>query len=208
MCFYIQYQFACGDLVPKLRRRCNRVYPQENSCSSKIASETFYLQSKCSLCSKIATYRHGQQQEEDQIQTLESKEDVDEGAVQRSIGVINQLQNMILALELARRDQRVTVSKDDAENHERASLGPGVENADLLTPNFASNVTKFDFSAQLNKLEDGPEDGHEKDEISPKSSPSTARAFDARQVAEWKTQTWSKYNETPLAKAPHMGSML
>ena len=192
MCFYIQYQFACGDFESNLRRRCNRVYQRDNSCGAKIASETFHLQSKCSLCSKIAIHRHGQQQEWDRIESLESKEQVNDEAVQRSIGVINQLQSMILALELKRRDQRATVSEDDAELHGSASLGPAVESAHLLRPKFASTVTNLNSSAPHDKLQDGHEEGG----FSPRASPSTARPIDVR-----KAQSWPKDNETPLAKA-------
>lgn len=202
MCFYNQYQFACGDLTRNLRRRCDRVYPQENSCGSEIASEIFHLQNKCSLCSRIATYRRCQQREWDRIKELESKEQVDGEAVQRSIGIINQLQSTILALELKRRDQRITVPEDNAENNESASLGqsaslgPAVESADLLTPSKADTVTNFDSLAPLNKLEDG----YEEDDFSPTASPSTARAIDARQVAEWKARKGANDNETLLAK--------
>lgn len=190
MCFYNQYQFVCGDITRNLKHRCDRVYPQEISCGLETASEMIYLQSKCSRCNRILIYRRSQQREWDRIKVFESKEQVDDEAMQRSIGIINQLQDKILALELKRRNQRNTVSEDNTENHEKAGLGPAVE----LAPSTASTVTKVDYSAPLIELEDG----YDEDDVSSRASASTARSIDARPVAEWKAR---RDNENPLAKS-------
>ena len=196
MCFYNQSHFACGDITRNLRHRCDRADPQESFCNSETASEIIHLQNKCDRCNRISTYRRSQQREWERIDVLESKEQVDGEAMQRSIDIINQLQGKILALELKRRNQPFTVSEDDVENHEKASLGPVVESADMLAPDTASAVTKFDNSAPLNELEDE----YDEDDVSSRALPPTARATGAQQVAESKAPRRSKDNETPVPK--------
>lgn len=153
MCFYDQYQFECGDIkFGYFRRRCKRVHPPGTSCGSKTANEVFHLQKKCSLCDKIATNRYGQQQEWDRIDGLESKDQVDDIAVQHSIGIINQLQNEILTLELERRERRFTVPDDDLEKNGNANPGTAVEKANLVATRIARKQNKSSPSPPPDKL--------------------------------------------------------
>lgn len=193
MCFYDQYQFECGDFkFGHFRRRCSRVCPRGRSCGLKTAYEVFQLQKKCSLCGKIATNRHGQQQEWDRIECLESKEQADEKGVQRSIDIINQLQQGILKLEMERRGRQITTPGDDLENTGSASLGPTAESTDLVATSTASIVTKSSPSPPSDK----PEDKIEGDPSLPRASPSATRASDALQLAEWKACPLSLLRES------------
>ena len=188
MCFYDQYQFTCGDSkFGHFRRRCNRVYSPGRSCGLKRANEVFHVQKKCSLCETIATKRHGQQQEWDRIDIWESKEQVDDKGVQRSIGIINQLQHEILALELQRRQRRITAREDNLENNGSASLGSVAENADLLARSTASIVAKASPLQPLDKLEE--ED--ERHLSPPEASPSAIRRSDDLQPPEWEAHQLS-----------------
>lgn len=181
MCYHDQYQFACGDFkFGHFRRRCNRVSPPGKSCTSKTAHEVFQLQRKCSLCEKIATNRRGQRQEWDRIEGLESKELVDDKAVQYSIGIINQLQREILTLESERRGWRFPASDEDLKGNGSATLGPVVETADLVAESATTIVTKSSPSLPLEKLEEWSE-GHSS---LPSVPPSVTRESDALQPAE------------------------
>ncbi|KAF6224606.1 hypothetical protein HO173_012949 [Letharia columbiana] len=193
MCFYDQYQFECGDFkFGHFRRRCSRVCPRGRSCGLKTAYEVFQLQKKCSLCDKITTNRHGQQQEWDRIECLESKEQADNKGVQRSIDIINQLQQEILKLEMERRGWQITTPDDDFGNTGSASLGPTAESADLVATSTASIVTKSSPSPPSDK----PEDKIEGDPSLPRASPSATRASDALQLAEWKSCPLSLLRES------------
>ena len=116
----------------------------------------------------------------DRIERLQTKEQPDDEWVRRSIGIINQLQNIIFALKLERRAQRVTIYEDYVEYCRSAGLGLAVQSTDLLTPNTASTVTKFDSSAPLNSLEEG----NKQNRFPSKASQSMEKAIDARQVAK------------------------
>ena len=173
MCFYDQYVFECGDIkFGHFGRHCKRVHPPGTSCGSKTAYKVFHLQQKCSLCDKIATNRYGQQQEWDRIDGLESKEQVDDIAVQHSIGIINQLQNEILTLELERRERRFTVPDDDLEKKGNANLGTAVEKANLVATRIARKQNKPSPSPPPDKLRRDIEG----DPSPPKAPPSATRA--------------------------------
>lgn len=178
MCFYDQYQFACGDSkFGHFKRRCHRVNQPGRSCSLKLANEIFQLQKKCSLCNKIAANRHGQQREWDRIDVWQSKEQVNDKAVQHSISIINQLQHEILTLELERRGRRVTAPDDDLEKNGSAGLGPAVESADLVATSIASLFTSSGSSPPLAKSEEGREREDGKSSLS-RAPPSAPRASD------------------------------
>lgn len=183
MCFYDQYQFACGDFkFGHFRRRCNRVYPPGRSCGSRTAYDVFHLHKKCGLCDKIATHRLSQQQEWDRIDGFESKEQLDDTGVQRSIGIINKLQNEILTLELERRGRRITALDDDLESNGGSELGPRVERADLVVSSTPSIVPERSPSPPL----DEPKAENQGRPPLSGASPSVASGRDGLQPAEWK----------------------
>lgn len=141
-----------GSQIRPFQTSLQCVHPPGKLCDSRIPYEVFHLQSKCSLCHRIATNRLRQQQEWDRIEGLESKEQVDDKGVQRSIGIINQQQHEILVLELERRGRRITAPDGGLENIGSPSLGSAVESEDLITASTAYIVAAGKFRFQLKAL--------------------------------------------------------
>jgi hypothetical protein len=75
MCFYNQYQFACGDYRwDVFRQHCGKEYRTGETCGMKLPMNLHRLPEKCKTCTKIDVKWGRIRKEEERIQRWKSEE--------------------------------------------------------------------------------------------------------------------------------------
>ncbi|KAG9233297.1 hypothetical protein BJ875DRAFT_50690 [Amylocarpus encephaloides] len=113
MCFYDQYQMACGDhRWGHFRQHCSKEYRTGETCGMKLVMNTIPKSEKCKLCVKIDTKRGRVYKEEDRIDRWYKEEQRGIGrsaSIAASQDTIVTLLNEISDLEYQRSQYQATL---------------------------------------------------------------------------------------------------
>lgn len=109
MCFYDQHRFACGDYKwGHFRQHCNREYRTGETCGSKLVMSTLPVGQKCRICDKLDTKNRRRAQEIERIKRWKREGSKFSASIERSEGIVEQLEYEIGNLEAERLGKRRT----------------------------------------------------------------------------------------------------
>ena len=112
MCFYNQKRFQCGDWAwGNFAAKCNHEYRMGETCGMKLVHNTEVIHAICKLCEKIETKHRRRKAEIERLNRWISEGSLMKASMEKSSGMIRDLEQEIRQLEHDRLVKQRTIGK-------------------------------------------------------------------------------------------------